>query len=115
MAFARRSFKEQNGSLVQTYDARLAKGLKGISQQRPLPPLWKEFDALGRVPLMVIRGANSDLLSPATVAAMSARRPDMEAVEVPDQGHAPLLVEDEIVRRIVAFVAKCEGANGRAG
>jgi pimeloyl-ACP methyl ester carboxylesterase len=81
-----------------------------------LPPLWKEFDALGRVPLMVIRGANSDLLSGATVAAMSARRPDLEAVEVADQGHAPLLVEDAIMRRIGAFVAKCDGGGrGRGG
>jgi pimeloyl-ACP methyl ester carboxylesterase len=88
----------------------LAKTLQGIDIERPLPPLWKEFDALARVPMMVVRGANSDVLSPATVKAMRERRADIEVIEVADQGHAPLLVEDEIIRRIGAFVASCDAA-----
>jgi pimeloyl-ACP methyl ester carboxylesterase len=108
MAFARRTFREQDGALVQSYDARLAKGLKGVSLQRPPPPLWKDFDALARAPVLVIRGANSDILSQATVGAMVARHPDLDVLEVPDQGHAPLLVEDAVVRRIGAFIGRCE-------
>ena len=54
----------------------LAKALQGIDLERALPPLWKEFDALADVPVMVIRGTNSDILSAATVAAMRARRPE---------------------------------------
>ncbi len=111
-AHARRSFKDENGRLVVNYDAELARTLEGIDLERPLPPLWREFDALARVPVMVIRGANSDLLSLETVAAMRARRSTLEAVEVPDQGHAPLLAEDEIIRRIASFVAGCERAGG---
>jgi pimeloyl-ACP methyl ester carboxylesterase len=105
--FARRSFTEQNGRLVADYDARLANTLTTIDPARPLPPLWRQFDALARVPVMVIRGANSDVLSAATVAAMRARRGDIEIIEVPDQGHAPLLVEDEMIRRVGTFVARC--------
>jgi pimeloyl-ACP methyl ester carboxylesterase len=110
LAFARRSFIEQDGRLVADYDVKLANTLASLDPARPLPPLWAQFDALARVPVMIIRGANSDVLSAATVAAMRARRGDMEIVEVPDQGHAPLLVEDAIVRRIAAFVAGCETA-----
>jgi pimeloyl-ACP methyl ester carboxylesterase len=93
--------------LLATYDVRIAKTLAGIDLERPLQPLWVEFDALTRVPVMVIRGANSDLLSASTVAAMRARRPDIDVIEVPDQGHAPLLVEHEIISQIGSFIAHC--------
>jgi pimeloyl-ACP methyl ester carboxylesterase len=74
--------------------------------------MWKEFDALAGVPVMVIRGAISDILSAATVDAMRAHHPALEVVEVPDQGHAPLLTEADVIARIAAFVAGCE-AGGR--
>jgi pimeloyl-ACP methyl ester carboxylesterase len=108
LAAANHTWVEKNGELLPTYDIQLAKTLEAVDPERPMPPLWKEFDALAGVPLLVVRGANSDLLSAATVAAMQARRSSMEVIEVPDQGHAPLLVEPEIIRRIGAFVASCD-------
>ena len=108
LAAAHRTFKAQDGRLVPTYDVNLAKTMEGIDFERPLPPLWKEFDALANVPVMAIRGANSDLLSPATVEAMSAHHPGLETLEVPDQGHAPLLAEADVIERIADFVGRCE-------
>lgn len=107
---ANRTFKRENGALVPTYDVRLAQTMEGIDFERPLPALWKEFDALANVPLLVVRGANSDILSEETVAAMRARRPrmDMAAVTVPDQGHAPLLAEPDVIGTVAGFVARCE-------
>jgi pimeloyl-ACP methyl ester carboxylesterase len=116
LASAQRTFKLENGALVPTYDVHLAKTLEGVDFDKPFPPLWAQFDALGETPLMVIRGANSDLLSAETVAAMQARRQavdkTMEVLEVPDQGHAPLLAEADVIARIGAFVAGCDGAGG---
>ncbi|MFN3658830.1 MAG: alpha/beta fold hydrolase [Pseudolabrys sp.] len=108
LAAARRGFKQENGALVPTYDVKLAKTMEGVDLERPLPALWREFDALAHVPLMVVRGANSDLLSAATVDAMRARRDVLETLEIPDQGHAPLLAEPDTIGRIAGFVTRCK-------
>jgi pimeloyl-ACP methyl ester carboxylesterase len=107
MRSARRTFKEENGQLVPTYDVKLTKALEGVDLEKPLPPLWKEFEAMRRMPVMVIRGANSDLLSEATVESMAERHPGLERLEVPDQGHAPLLAEPDTIARIAEFVRAC--------
>jgi pimeloyl-ACP methyl ester carboxylesterase len=114
LAAAQRGWRMDGGELVPTYDVRLARTLAEFDIERPLPPLWNEFDALARVPILVIRGANSDILSAATVTAMQVRHPAMESVEVADQGHVPLL-EGSVVARIVEFVAKCDARNVRPG
>ena len=108
LAYARRTFKQEDGKLVPSYDVKLANTMQGINFEKPLPPLWKEFDALRNVPVMVIRGENSDILSAETVAAMRARRPALETVTVPDQGHPPLLTAPDLIRRVAGFVATCE-------
>ena len=107
---AQRTWKLEDGKPALTYDAALAETLADFDIERPLPPLWKEFDALARVPVMVIRGANSDIISADTVAAMRAHHPDLESIDVPDQGHVPLLEGAELFRRINSFVLKCERA-----
>jgi pimeloyl-ACP methyl ester carboxylesterase len=112
LAFAYRTFKQADGRLVPDYDTRLAATLAAVDLEQPLPQMWKEFDALALVPVMVIRGANSDILSVATVDAMRARHPALEVIEVPDQGHAPLLTEADVIARIAAFVAGCEAVGG---
>ena len=110
VAFARRTFKEARGRIVPDYDVRLGKLLEATNFERPLPALWKQFDALAGVPVMVMRGENSDILSTSTVAAMRARRSSLEVVEVPSQGHAPILAGAEIIGGIARFVRTCEPA-----
>jgi pimeloyl-ACP methyl ester carboxylesterase len=107
IAFARRTWRERGDRLVPDFDPKVARMLQGGYLERP-SPMWSEFDALAHVPLMVIRGANSDLLASATLNAMLARRGELEVAVVPDQGHAPLLVEPKLIRRIAAFVGSCD-------
>jgi pimeloyl-ACP methyl ester carboxylesterase len=108
VTLAKRGWREADGRLVPTYDPALARGLAAISPDQPMPTMWPQFDALGRMPLLVFRGANSDILSEATVASMQARHPAMELFEVADQGHAPLLAEPDTIGRIASFAAACD-------
>src|SRR5277367_3551030 len=84
LAAAKRTWKTNDGELVPTYDVQLARTLTEIDIERPLPPMWAEFGALARVPVLVIRGGNSDILSAETVAGMKERHPAMDIIEVPD-------------------------------
>jgi pimeloyl-ACP methyl ester carboxylesterase len=111
LAAAERTWKRDDGALTPTYDVRLSRTLAEIDIERPLPTMWNEFDALARVPLLVIRGANSDILSAATVAAMQERHSGMDLIEVPDQGHVPILDGGEIISRIIEFAATCDNGD----
>jgi pimeloyl-ACP methyl ester carboxylesterase len=112
LASAKHTWQQKDdGSLTPTYDVNLSRTLNAIDIETPLPPLWNEFEALARVPMLVIHGERSDILSAETVAAMSARHPGMEIIEVPDQGHVPLLDSLDIIQRLTDFVAKCDGTS----
>jgi len=107
VAFAQRTWRERGGRLLPDHDPKLAQTLQLADMQHP-PTLWTHFDALARVPLMVIRGAKSDMLASSTLDAMLSRRRELQVALVPDQGHPPLLTEPKLIRRIAAFVASCE-------
>ena len=68
--------------------------------------LWPMFEAARDLPLALIRGANSDLLSPEVAAEMRRRRPDMLFAEIPDRAHPPFLDEPGAVEVIRAWLAQ---------
>ena len=109
-ALARATWKTANGRLVADYDSALGKTLEAIDLEKPLPPLWFLFAGLKRVPVLALRGANSDLLSTETLKAMAAAHPDLEAVTVPDQGHVPALRGRDMIQRLRRFVVRVEDA-----
>lgn len=51
---------------------------------------WWAFEQI-EAPILLLRGVNSDLVSPAHAQAMKQRRPHLEIAEIPDCGHAPAL------------------------
>ena len=82
-----------------------------ITQQffREVPeyPLWAEYDALN-IPVMTLRGAQSDLIAPATIDAMRTRGPGAKGLlrteEVQGCGHAPALNVPEQWRLVIDFL-----------
>jgi pimeloyl-ACP methyl ester carboxylesterase len=108
-AFARLTYREENGRPVADYDPALATTFAGVEFDRPIPTLWDEFRALQHVPMLVVRGEHSDLLSPATVTAMADAHPGLQVETVAGEGHPPLL-RGPILSRISSFITGVEGA-----
>jgi pimeloyl-ACP methyl ester carboxylesterase len=65
-----------------------------------VPDSWAVFDQLAGIPILVIRGGLSDVLSDGTVREMAHRRPDLRVLVVADRGHCPTLNEPECRRAI---------------
>lgn len=104
MSLAERWFDQGPDGLVLNYDPKLRDSLEAAAG--PMPDMWPLFDALAGLPVAVVRGANSDLLSRETVAEMARRHPGLIVAEVPDRGHVPFLDEPEAVVAVEALLAE---------
>jgi pimeloyl-ACP methyl ester carboxylesterase len=105
---ARERFNEVDGKPAPGYDPNIAKSFS--IKDGAVPELWPQFEALKRKPLLVIRGANSDLLSEETVGEMLRRHPRASSYTVEAQGHAPLLRDTPAIAAIARFFAQYDDA-----
>jgi pimeloyl-ACP methyl ester carboxylesterase len=103
-AHARAVHDDAGGAPVLSYDRALRVTLDGLNRDVRQIDLTPLFAACADIPLLVLRGALSDVLSAETLAGMQAARPDMIAVTVPDRGHAPFLDEPPAVAAIRAHL-----------
>jgi len=102
--YARCGYRENaNGVPVPDMDPKISEAFKNTSAAAP--DMWPLYAQIKGVPMLVIRGSLSDILSAATVARMVREKPDLVHVEVADRGHTPLLNEPRCVAAIDAFVA----------
>jgi pimeloyl-ACP methyl ester carboxylesterase len=100
---AARRWIEKPDGLHLRYDPKLRTAIEEASHGDAVD-LWPFFDALEDLPLALVRGENSDLLSRETVAEMRRRRPDMTFAEVADRGHIPYLDEPESLTALARFL-----------
>lgn len=104
-----RHYVQTDTGVALTYDPALKIAFDAAMAAPPVD-LWPLFDALAGVPLALLRGANSDVLSRAGAAAMCARRPDMHFAEIPDRGHIPFLDEPAALACIRALLDQVAAA-----
>jgi pimeloyl-ACP methyl ester carboxylesterase len=107
-AVARRVGRENpDGSIAFDYDPAIARAFEPPKEgtPAPAPDLMPLFKALSERPVLVVRGALSDILSAEGVAAMREVNPRLQSVEVPRVGHAPMLDEPEARAALTSFLA----------
>lgn len=97
LAYARRLFRDDGGIPRLDYDPALRNAFLPETDIRAgnIPEMWEAFAAFEGLPVTVVRGANSDLLSARTLERMRERVSGLDAVTVPGRGHAPFLDEPE--------------------
>lgn len=107
LRFARQLASEDTaGSVRLDYDERLGDTFRDAPPSDETPDFWPAFEALAAVPVLVIRGANSDLLSAATVEAMRRHDPRVQSLIVHGEGHAPLLWDRRSIDTVKRFLAR---------
>ncbi len=101
---AKAIYRDEDGVPVADFDPAIALPLRGLTPETPLPDLWRPFDAMSQIPLMVVRGEHSRVLSETTVREMHRRHAGLADFTAPGQGHAPLLHLDGPREAIAAFL-----------
>jgi pimeloyl-ACP methyl ester carboxylesterase len=88
------------------YDPAIAVPVQATTQEATVQGealLWQLYDSITAQTLL-LRGANSDLLSVGTATQMTQRGPKARLVEFADVGHAPTLIADDQVLAVTAFL-----------
>ena len=93
------------GRIVLDYDLRIAEPLRAADGG---PDLWAALGAMRDLPVLVVRGATSDVLGARTAERMAAELPRAEIVTLPGIGHAPTLAEPEAAAGIARLLARVE-------
>jgi pimeloyl-ACP methyl ester carboxylesterase len=109
-AEVRTHYRETPDGLEITYDPRLREAVLADAGD-VAPDLWPVFDAIGEMPMALIRGANSDIVTAETAAEMR-RRPDMVFADVPGRGHVPFLDEPEALAALETWLAQVRARAG---
>ncbi len=106
LAMAKRTMTVgSNGRIVFDYDMKIAEPFKQADGAAP-PDLWPTLQGFAGKPVLLIRGALSDVLSEATLGRMRQALPQAEVLTLPQVGHAPTLDEPECVAAIDRLLGK---------
>ena len=105
LRFAARACSQTSDGVALDYDPNITVPLSSATSDVRPDDLWPLFEALTDVPVLLIRGALSDLLEPACVEEMQRRNKRMQLLEVPGVGHAPMLNEAGVSDALISFLS----------
>jgi pimeloyl-ACP methyl ester carboxylesterase len=106
LALTRPMLKPEGDGFKPHYDPGIAVPFKAMTPELAAAgeaALWAAYDAI-RCPTLLVRGADSDLLTRATAQAMMQRGPKAKLHEFAEVGHAPMLVAPEQVAVVREFL-----------
>ena len=106
LALTRPMLRREGDAFRLHYDPAIAVALRAITPAAAAAgeaALWAAYDAI-RCPTLILRGAASDLLSPATAKAMQSRGPRANLREFAGVGHAPTLIAPDQVAAVREFL-----------
>ena len=106
MALSRPMLRRDGEGFVPHYDLDIALPFKAITPQLAAAGealTWQAYDAI-RCPTLLLRGAESDLLTRDTALAMTQRGPKARLHEFAGVGHVPTLVADDQVAVVREFL-----------
>ena len=94
--------KNPDGSVRVHYDPKIAEPFRATMPEKDME-MWPLWDAM-RCATLVLRGAQSDLLTRETCEKMSGRGPKAKVVELAGIGHAPTLMHDDQIKIVRDFL-----------
>lgn len=106
LALTRPMLRPDGDGFKLHYDPAIAAPLRAVTPEQARAGeamLWAGYDAL-RIPTLLLRGADSDLLSRATAEAMTQRGPRASLIEFAGVGHAPTLVAPDQIAAVREFL-----------
>lgn len=97
--------QDADGQYAFRYDPGIAESYRAaqLASDGKDIEMWPLYDAI-TCPALVLRGAQSDLLTPEAAQAMQRRGPRARVVEIPDVGHAPMLLDGTQVAPVRDFL-----------
>ena len=104
-ALARLLYAEEGGRPAPRIHAEVREHFAAIDADSRYPDLWREFDAMRRIPTLLLRAEQGDMVSERTVERMRKDR-DLRIHEVEGQGHTPFLHVGDLPEVIGVFLTE---------
>ena len=108
LRFTQGLYREVDGVPTLAHDAAIAQAILEADDNAVPPDLWPLFANMAAVPMLLVRGAVTDLVAMDCVKKMQEISPGLQVVNIPERGHAPMLDEPLAVEAIDAFFSSVD-------